>query len=141
MAIRRQLACTLLLCVFINAHGAPRERFECPLKLSVDNGPLVLREPPPGFEPLVSHTVVFLTGASAFDGPPADGAMLKPLSATTEATHWDFGGVSQGKWLSCDYANGVVRLVRQVDDAVSSCTARWIRRGGQAQRLAQVECY
>jgi hypothetical protein len=100
----------------------------CPAQVRLSQATVAVNPPAPGFTPLVSDLPLPLTGASAFDGPPEEGAVLKPAAeqrgAAGRSTVWRFEGrFEAGKWLSCDYAQGLVRLAVAVDAASTRCEA------------------
>jgi hypothetical protein len=108
------------------------EDIVCPNRVRLASGNVVPEDVPSGYKTFVSDTPVGLTGVSVFDGPPEDGAALKPSSVTSheEIIRWRFeGSYEKGKWASCDYANGLIRLTRQVQEPTSSCTAA-VRKSG-----------
>jgi hypothetical protein len=71
---------------------------------------------------------MLLSGASAFDGPPADGAAILPTDSNANGdntrTVWEFSTkFAAGKWLTCDYQKGLVRLALRADDSARDCVA------------------
>ncbi len=98
----------------------------CPDKVRPSSVSVAPEDVPQGYKPFVSNTIVRLTGVTVFDGPPEDGAQLKPSfsSSNGETIKWVFeGSYEKGKWVSCDYANGLIRLVKQIGEPTVSCTA------------------
>jgi hypothetical protein len=98
---------------------------------------------PAGYKSLVSNSIVRLTGVSMFDGTAEEGAALKPSSfaANGNVITWRLGGVyDHGKWISCDYANGLIRIVKQASDSVASCTATIKKENPQKTLVAQFSC-
>jgi len=117
-----------LLLLLLAARGLcyAGENMICPDKVRLASGSVVSEDVPPGYKSLVSPSIVRLTGVTVFDGPPEDGAVLKPASFSRngERIKWIFGGTNEkGKWISCDYADGLIRLVKQIGDPTSYCTA------------------
>lgn len=54
---------------------------------------------------------------------------------------WTFeGDYSQGKYLSCDYAGGVVRMAQRADDAVKLCTVVSRKSGKPAALQVRFRC-
>ena len=82
----------------------------------------------PPFKALVSESPIWLTGVGAFDGPPEEGASLKPdrtnKAGKAESSTWVFhGAIERGKWMTCDYADGLVHLAVQVNARSAKCSA------------------
>ena len=119
------------------------EDIVCPDKVRLASGSVAPEDVPAGYKPFVSDTTVGLTGVTVFDGPPEDGAALKPSaeSSNGETIKWLFeGSYEKGKWVSCDYANGLIRLVRQIREPTSSCTATVRRKGPYKTIEAKFTC-
>lgn len=117
----------------------------CPTQVRLKPATVVVNPPAPAFTPWVSDTALMLTGASAFDGPPEQGAALKPASdkrvAGGSTVVWHFEGKFEaGKWLSCDYAQGLVRLAVQVDAATTRCEARTRINKAPARPAVMLAC-
>jgi len=113
----------------------------CPAQVRLNAATATVSPAAPGFTPLVSDAPLPLTGASAFDGPPEEGAALKPASerrgAAGTTTVWRFErssegshevshevSINTGRWMSCDYAQGLVRLTAKVHAGTKNCEAR-----------------
>lgn len=102
------------------------EKLICPSRVRLASGSVVSEDVPPGYTPFVPGGVARLTGVTVFDGPPEDGAALKPssISSSGERVKWVFEGTyEKGKWISCDYEKGLITLVRQVAEPASTCAA------------------
>jgi len=114
--------------------AAPAAALECPATVRLDAPKASASGLPAGTEIVLDARPLRLTGYNFFDGPPAQGAALVPTSdkpakgekggkGDSTAT-WVFeGDYPQGKFASCDYAGGTVRLVQRMDDAAKRCTA------------------
>lgn len=117
----------IILCVFgITAtHFAHAGgQVECPPTLQVQAMSLV--DVPVGFTPVEPVGLVRLSGGNLYDGPPQQEAALKPFSQqTTKQTRsvtWKLQGeYPDGKWFSCDYAQGTLRIARRLEDASTEC--------------------
>jgi hypothetical protein len=125
----------MLLCTSVGAVQYP-----CPPKVQLQGGTIAEKSVTPPFQPLVTAQVLWLTGANAYDGPPEQGAQLVPNKVSkqgkTETTHWVFeGDFSAGKWLSCDYAQGLARLTLQVAPTSRVCQAI-ASSNGKPEKLA-----
>jgi hypothetical protein len=113
------------------------ENIVCPSKARLASGSVATEDVPPGYKTFVSNTTVGVSGVTVFDGPPEDGAALKPSASSSngETITWRFeGSYEKGKWVSCDYANGLIRLVRQIGEPTTSCTAT-VKKTGPYKRI------
>lgn len=119
--------------------AAASQSFVCPAQVRLNAATATVSPAAPGFTPLVSDAPLPLTGASAFNGPPEEGAALKPASerrgAAGSTAVWRFErssgsshevSINTGKWMSCDYAQGLVRLTVQVHADTKNCEARTV---------------
>ncbi|MDA8454942.1 hypothetical protein M4R22_09220 [Acidovorax sp. GBBC 3334] len=112
------------------ALAAPKA-LECPATVRLASPRAEATGLPAGTEVVLSQSPLRLTGHNVFDGPPAQGAALMPQSEKPakggkgpSTAVWAFeGDYPQGKFLACDYAEGAVRVVQRVDDAVKRCTS------------------
>lgn len=98
----------------------------CPDRIRLTSGIINTEDIPSGYKPLIASSSILLTGANMFDGPPEEGAVLKPflVSANGAVIKWILDGpYENGKWLSCDYADGLIRLVTKAKDATTTCVA------------------
>jgi hypothetical protein len=107
------------------------DSFVCPELVRISSGSVVLDSVPSGYEAIISKAPIRLSGINVFDGPPEQGAALMPYSEKSNSKKletmsvWKFeGNYPQGKFISCDYAKGLVRVVAQTNDSVISCTAK-----------------
>lgn len=114
----------LIPLLFSNACAAGNS-FVCPDSVRISSATITLESAPAGFDVFVPKSLVRLSGFNVYDGPPEQGAELKPHSTTSRNAVWKFeGGYPQGVFLSCDYNNGAVRLTTRADGAVTSCSAK-----------------
>ncbi len=98
----------------------------CPARVHLESGRIAVTDVPASFKSTVDPMPLLLSGVSVYDGPPEQRAALVPTSGsrTGDRSTWAFAGsYPDGKWLSCDYANGLVHLAIRVDDASASCDA------------------
>ncbi|AVS72680.1 STY0301 family protein [Paracidovorax cattleyae] len=125
---------SLLAILLLAAAGLPGAAMaapttlECPATVQLDAPRATASGLPAGTDIVLDTRPLRLTGYNLFDGPPAQGAALVPQSDKPgkggSTAMWSFeGDYPQGKFLSCDYAGGTVRLVQRTDDAVKRCTA------------------
>ena len=71
-----------------------------------------------------------LTAAGFMQGGPSMHADLKPYSTRKipggTAVAWVFqGAYPNGKWLSCEYANGIASLSKRIADTTSECSVMY----------------
>lgn len=126
MKANLQVFHSLLLSILITNAYAGEAVFHCKDKVRLASGNIVPDDVPPGYKPFISSMINRLTGVSVFDGPPEDGAVLKPFSVTQKGAQikWVLEGpYEKGKWVSCDYADGLIRLVQQIPEPASVCIA------------------
>lgn len=103
------------------------QNISCPETVRVASATLESSDVPAGHKVIVSKSPVRLTGINAFNGPPEDGAVLVPKSErssrSASTATWKFeGDYPQGKFVSCDYAQGLIRVAARLEDTVSTCT-------------------
>jgi hypothetical protein len=108
--------------------SAAQEALElrCPPSVRLEAPRLVQDAATAGFEGLIADRPIFLDGLGLYDGPPAQGASLKPASSRkkghAEVTTWNLQGpFSSGKWFMCSYGRGLAQLTHKLPDTVSSC--------------------
>ena len=102
------------------------ETMICPSTVRVASGLIEPKDVPAGYRPIISNSSERLSGGSVFDGPPEEGGSLKPFSSSAKShrAKWVFAKEAKYEvWISCDYANGLIRLVKRVHEPVASCTA------------------
>ena len=108
------------------------EAMICPSTVRIASGSIEPEDVPAGYRPIISNSFERLSGGSVFDGPPEAGGSLKPFSSS-EKSHrakWVFAKEAKYEvWISCDYANGLMRLVRRIPEPVSACTAIFSKTG------------
>ena len=134
--------------VFISGFGATGycwsgETMMCPSTVRVASGLIEPKDVPVGFRPIISNLSERLSGGSVFDGPPEQGGSLKPFSSS-EKSHrakWIFAKEAKYEvWISCDYANGLIRLVKRVQEPVASCTAVFNKTGATSVLEGKFMC-
>lgn len=115
----------LLILPLISATSAARDTWVCPDSIHIASATMRLDPVPPGYDVVVPKSRVRLTGFNVFDGPPEREAALKPRALSATDVTWELDGdYPQGVFLSCDYREGLIRLVVRAPDAVRSCSAR-----------------
>lgn len=102
---------------------------------------------PEGFALMTSKAPIRLSGISVFDGPPERNAVLIPaaergdLRRKETVSLWKFeGAYPEGKYISCDYAQGVLHLHVRVAEGVTQCEAFTARRKPHATLTARFVC-
>ena len=74
-----------------------------------------------------------LTSAGFMQAPPEKMAYLKPTSTierkNSTAVIWKFEGeYPMGKWLTCEYANGVVSKSKEIDKNLTECVVMYDKK-------------
>jgi hypothetical protein len=95
------------------------------------------------WKPSVDDGPVALSGVNLFDGPPAEGAQLMPERSSADGlvSTWTFSGPgATQRHVSCDYAQGLVRLHALVPESSSTCTATAQRQRPQGTLSAAFSC-
>ena len=74
-----------------------------------------------------------LTSAGFMQAPPEKMAYLKPSSTierkNSTAVIWKFeGDYPLGKWLTCEYANGVVSKSKEIDKNLTECVVTYDKK-------------
>lgn len=80
-------------------------------------------ESPEGWAPQSTEQPLWLTGVMVFDGPPEEGAALKPqwTSADGRRDAWALESLVALAWASCEYGQGAIRLTRPVPPGLRWC--------------------
>lgn len=129
--MKKTLILTALL-LFWGASFAGIKTYECPEKIHFEGGRLAAADIPAGFKDTISSAPVWLSGASVYDGPPEEGAELKPINAEKKSSRilWDTSNTSEkGIWLVCNYADQLVKISVKAEGMPSSCEASVKRYG------------
>lgn len=119
------------------------DTYTCPAKVRLSSGKVQAEDVPPSYTSHVSQSFIRLSGVSVFDGPPSEGAALKPTTFTGggRIIKWTFAGpFEKGKWVSCDYSNGLVRVAVRAEDSTLSCTATVRKFGAPTATEVRVLC-
>lgn len=86
-----------------------------------------------------------LTAAGFMQGEPSMRADLRPTSTKKtpagRVVTWTFvGPYPHGKWLSCDYADGLVSLSKQIPDTTSECSVTYRGSGKGRLSVGEISC-
>lgn len=125
--IARQLPRLCAAAMFVAATTAAAQDFACLPMIDVDAGTVDVADLPEGAQALMDRTSVPLSGSNLFDGPPREGAALVPTSTAVrgKTATWVLDMSNErGYWMSCDYAGGLIRVIRRASDAVRQCEAK-----------------
>ncbi len=108
--------------LFFSASALAGQTVVCPERLMQQSAQVNAENIPEGFEVMSRPGRLWLSGVSLYDGHPRDNAVLVPDEDSATAPGWRFeGDYPDGKWLSCDYSMGHVRLYRKLDDSIAQC--------------------
>ena len=100
------------------------DTYNCPGTVRLASASVVPQDVPVGYESRVSNSIIRLSGNNLYEGPPENGAQLKPRSTKGNVSTWELPGEHpQGVWISCDYAEGLVKIVARISDSATSCVA------------------
>jgi len=100
------------------------DTYTCPATVRLASGVVVAEDIPAGSESLVSNSIIRLSGNNLYDGPPSEGAALMPTSTKANTATWILADKHpQGVWMSCDYAEGLVKIIKRTADSVTTCVA------------------
>ena len=106
------------------ASCSANDTFTCPATVRLASGVVIAEDIPAGSESLLSASIIRLSGYSLYDGPPREGAALMPTSVTANTATWVLVDKHpQGIWMSCDYAEGLVKIIKRAANSVRSCLA------------------
>ena len=99
--------------------------YDCPSMVHLASGSVAAEDVPAGYESRVLSSITRLSGYNLYDGPPENRGQLKSDSSKGNVATWVLtpGKYPQGVWISCDYAEGLVKIVARARDSVTSCTA------------------
>lgn len=125
--------------------GMAATRLECPPTVQLSSASAEAGGLPAGAALSLTRSPMRLSGIGMYDGPPEQGAALMPQSDKARkagsTTLWAFeGDYPQGRFASCDYAGGAVRVVLRIDDAAKACTATTQDNRAQRTLAARFQC-
>lgn len=138
-------ALTATLTVSAYASDQSPGSVSCPSNVRLESVTLKPTEATEDFSSSTAHTAQRLTGFSLFEGPPEQEGSLKPTrttqSASGETSYWKFdASAPDGIWMTCDYAQGIVRLATRVSSLASSCEAVVQRRTNPKRLEVRFQC-
>lgn len=114
--------------LFLCSATFAKQEFQCPPKIQLNSATLTGSREVAPYAVSVSKTPQWLSGINIFDGHPEQEGALKPLhskqTGNTETSTWNLdASFPDGKWVSCDYSAGAVRLVARIEDTAKLCRA------------------
>ena len=107
------------------------DSLSCPPHISLNPAEVNADSLPARFKPITppsaqANAVLRLSGLSVYDGPPEEGAVLMPDSGmetrSGQELKWQLNP-AHPTWVSCDYAQGQVRLATLITGQPRGCTA------------------
>lgn len=136
------IACLLLSLGGGSAATAADNAYACPEKVRLSSG-TISDQDIADWKPEVPSSVIWLTGASVYDGPPQERASLVPTRTNKSGSvmKWVLeGSDARGVWIACDYGDGVASLVRRIPDASKQCTVTASKSGKPRVMKMQFVC-
>ena len=114
----------LLSSLCITSCAVAKTTYHCPEKVQLNNATLLNGTVPQTWENLTTNSPLWLTNIAIYDGPVSENASLIPSEENTNTSKWIFEGeFKRGKFISCEYGNGVIKLSTEIEKKTSSCTA------------------
>lgn len=118
------------------------DRIDCPSEISATS--IQLKNTPDGWTPFLPSSLA-LTAAGFMQAPPEKMAHLKPSSTKENKKRtivtWKFqGDYPQGKWLTCDYAQGAVSLSKEIDRSTAECSVIYEKKNSGTAGAVRVAC-
>ena len=136
----------LAACLFATTAWA-ETTYHCPETTRLESAVVAPPSLPEGFALTVSRGPIRLSGISVFDGPLERNAALIPAAERGDLRRketislWKFeGSYPEGKYVSCDYAQGVLHLHVRVAEAVTQCEAFTVRQKPRDTLTARFVC-
>jgi hypothetical protein len=125
-----------------NQSAAAEQLMECPHQLAPES--IRLADDKSGWIGFVPEPLL-LTAAGFMQGQPSTRADLKPFSTARSGSgsvvKWKFEGpYPEGKWLSCEYAQGAVSLARRIDDSFTECSVTYRKTKHGTQSVQSIAC-
>ena len=136
------LNCISLSALLIGAQARAELIQVCPDEIQLESAQLKSDRLSSGWASSSYSGPVRLTGVSLFDGPPQEGAQLKPANAETSDSNtvWHFSPIASNLWLRCDYASGLFSLSMKVQEPVAECRAVLMKTGLPKVLHAKFSC-
>lgn len=133
---------TLSATMFAQQSFASDQRIECPVEIPATS--FKVTNAADSWTPLVPSSLT-LTAAGFMQASPEKMAHLKPFSTSEDKKRvlvtWKFeGDYPQGKWLTCDYAGGVVSLSKEIARSTSVCTVIYEKKNKDKSGFIQIVC-
>jgi hypothetical protein len=130
-------------CCMMLAHQvfAANQVIECPAQMPIKN--IQIND---GVDSWIQQikSPMPLTGAGFMQAPPEKMAYLKPSSTNDSKNRttviWKFeGDYPLGKWLTCDYSDGVGSMSKEIDRNVTECVVTYAKNKDK-NRHVSVSC-
>ncbi|WP_157263451.1 STY0301 family protein [Azohydromonas aeria] len=115
--------CAALTMLVASQPGRADVRIECPTRIFMDSGQVALKDLPTGFVVSTPKSSFLLYSMTVYNGPPEKKSSMAPnLDVRSRDSGWKFeGDFPEGKWISCDYAEGLIRLAKRLDEPTEQC--------------------
>ena len=87
------------------------------------------------------HLAAPLESAALYNGPPSEGAELKPTSATGTRVSWELDEpMPGGVWVQCAYGHDALSLSRPLPMAPTICVAKYSKEQAAQPRHIDFSC-
>jgi hypothetical protein len=137
-----QVAIILSTGIFPLNAGASDQTINCPARIPASS--FQFANAPEGWTPFVPSPLE-LTSAGFMQASPEKKAYLKPFTTINNNKRviavWKFeGDYPQGKWLTCNYAEGVVSISKEIARSTSECTITYEKKKKNQADYIQIIC-
>ena len=128
--------------IFIPLSFAADQNIECPAAISATS--IKVTNIVDGWTPIVPSSLA-LTAAGFMQASPEKMAHLKPFSTREDKKRayltWKFeGDFPQGKWLTCDYAGGVVSISKEMARSTTECAVIYEKTNKDKPNFIRITC-
>lgn len=114
----------LMVCFSMSACVLAKTTYICPEKIQLNNAQLVEDNVNKNWQSTTTDSPLWLTNVGIYDGPAKDNAALVPTGEKGKNSTWIFeGSYPQGKFIACEYGNGVVKLDKKIEDSAKNCSS------------------
>ena len=136
------VSAALCAAMFISQSFAADQNIACPAEISATSIKIV--NPLDGWTPMIPSALT-LSAVGFMQASPEKMAHLKPFSLHEDKKRvhltWKFeGDFPQGKWLTCDYAGGVVSISKEVARNTTECAVVYEKKNKDKPDYIRIAC-